>query len=91
MYASNGGVMMSAGTTFTLTGTPAFSSAFIGCVDNGTAAVWSMSFLGSATGQRYTATNGGVINTNGGGASYFPGSSAGVGTTLGTSPYGLYV
>jgi len=34
-------------------------------------------FTGTVTGSRYSAIGGGVIQTNGGGASYFPGSSAG--------------
>lgn len=57
----------------------AFSGSFVAV----TGANWSedganaVTFIGSATGQRYSATLNGVINTQGSGASYFPGSSAG--------------
>jgi hypothetical protein len=65
------------GVTITLTGTPAFSSAFAVAV--GIAEVYApgLTFVGSATGPRYAATLNAVINTNGGGASYFPGNSVG--------------
>jgi hypothetical protein len=77
LQASNGGyIVPGVGLTVTLTGTPAFSSAFAGAVTGniGTAA---NTYSGSATGSRYSATLNGVINTNGGGATYFPGNSAG--------------
>ncbi|MDC9825684.1 hypothetical protein PRN20_18270 [Devosia sp. ZB163] len=65
------------GRTITLTGTPAFSVAFCQAINGGYASVYSNTFVGSATGVRYSATQNGVIDTNGGGASYLPGSSAG--------------
>jgi hypothetical protein len=63
--------------TITITGTPAFTGEFalarrvaaIQCNGN--------TFSGSATGVRYLADNNGVIFTNGGGATYLPGDSAG--------------
>jgi hypothetical protein len=60
----------------TLTGTPAFSIAFadagpLGFIDA------ASSFVGSATGPRYSSTGNAVINTYGSGANYFPGNSAG--------------
>jgi hypothetical protein len=78
------------GQTITLTGTPSFGSAFAYC-DGGYLIIPSNTFSGSATGPRYAASNNGVINTGGGGATYLPGSSSGTGTNSGTSPYGLYV
>lgn len=77
--------------TVTVTGTPAFSTAFVFITDNSTLYAVSVTFSGSATGVRFNVTNNGVINTNGGGANYFPGNSAGAGTNSGTAPYGLYV
>jgi hypothetical protein len=77
--------------TITLTGTPAFSNAFARCSDASLALAYGMTFSGSATGSRYSVANGGVINTLGGGASYFPGNAAGAGTNFGASPYGLYL
>jgi len=61
--------------TITLTGSPAFSS-----FANATAGVLAVSgntLTGSATGARYAASANGVIRTNGGGASYLPGSASG--------------
>jgi hypothetical protein len=65
---------------FTLVGTPAYASAFVHALNGG--AIQSPAsapavFTGSAVGPRYVATQNGVINTYGGGASYFPGSVAG--------------
>lgn len=73
--------------TITLTGTPAFSSAFAVGQDLGYIAMPSgqVTFSGAATGSRYASVNNSVIDTNGGGASFFPGNSAGSAVT------GLYV
>ncbi len=65
------------GQTVTLTGTPAFATAFITAEEGSIARLLGLTFSGSATGVRYTCTLNSVINTNGGGASYFPGNSAG--------------
>ena len=62
--------------TVTLTGTPAFSGYFAGA-DYGYIGAPSLTFSGSATGVRYLVADYGRIYTNGGGASYFPGNSAG--------------
>lgn len=67
--------------TVTLTGTPAFSTAFAhafmcGVLDTPEAA-GNLTFSGSATGVRYLAELNGVINTQGGGATFYPGGSAG--------------
>jgi hypothetical protein len=63
--------------TITLTGTPVFANQFIRAMENGYAYLPAITFVGGATGVRYLAQFNGVIQTNGGGANYFPGNSAG--------------
>ena len=70
----------------TLTGTPAFSYAFANANLLGVMRVDGNTYTGAATGTRYAATNNGAVNTNGGGATYFPGNGAGT-----VSGGGLYV
>lgn len=84
-----GATIVLASATITLTGTPAFSGQFA-YANGGFLTVGAASFSGSATGKRYTVDQLGVINTFSAGASFFPGNSAGTGTTPGSSPYGLY-
>lgn len=79
--AFNAAFVQITGSAITLTGSPAFSLAFVNITNNGVLFAGSNAFSGSATGVRYEAAAGGVINTQGGGASYFPGSSAGTSTT----------
>jgi hypothetical protein len=43
-----------------------------------------------AAGAKFNASNNSVLSTAGGGADFFPGTTAGSGTNSGTSPYGLY-
>lgn len=71
--------------TITLTGTPAFSGNFAG---NAFAIhfVSGNTFSGSATGSRYLVHKNGVIDTNGGGATYLPGNS-----TVGAATGGQYI
>lgn len=71
--------------TVTLTGSPAFTSAFGIANTNGTAIFASVTFTGSATGSRYNVGSSGVMNTNGAGATYLPGDAAG--TNDGTGVY----
>ena len=71
------GVVSLQGRTVTLSGTPAFSYTFANAWRGGLLVADFMTFSGSATGSRYSATMNGVIVVGGGGASYFPGSSAG--------------
>jgi hypothetical protein len=67
--------------TVTLSGTPNFSVAFADSVAGGVINFGSnVTFSGSATGSRYATLAGGVINTNGAGATYLPGNSAGSGS-----------
>jgi hypothetical protein len=83
-YAYAGGAISASGRTVTLSGTPAFASAFAWC-DRGLGyfSIFSMTFSGSATGKRYTVNNCGVCFTNGGGSTYLPGSVAGTTATGG--------
>lgn len=65
--------------TWTITGTPAWSVAFVYALDQGNIRISSanVTFSGSATGVRYLAEMDSIIQTNGGGANFFPGGSAG--------------
>ena len=64
------------GSTITVTGLTV-SSSFAAAILCGIIAIQAATFVGSATGTRYSATTNGVINTNGGGATFLPGSVAG--------------
>ena len=65
--------------TIFLSGTPAFTY-FAYAYNLGSMNVVGISLTGSgATGQRYYATMGGIISTNGGGSTYLPGSTSGSG------------
>jgi len=80
--AANLSVLQCASRTITVTGTPAWSTGFATAIDSFILCNLD-TFIGSATGVRYRISFNGIINTNGGGASYFPGSSAGVLTAPG--------
>lgn len=73
--------LISIGGTITLTGTPAFGTAFAVADAGSLIYAPGVTFSGSATGARYTCTNGGYIDTNGGGSSYLPGNSSGTNTS----------
>lgn len=73
----NGVIDIVGALTVTVSGTPAMSVAFAQATEGGGLNATSVTFSGSATGVRYSATLNGVIQTGGGGASYFPGNSAG--------------
>ena len=75
--AESGASVLIVGRTITLTGTPAFSTAFAFAEECGSITISGDTFSGSATGPRYVSQINGVINTNGGGANYLPGNSAG--------------
>jgi hypothetical protein len=66
--------------SLTLTGTPAWATSCAYVARGGQLVVHGLSTTGSATGKRYSVTGNGSIDTNGGGASYFPGSVAGTTT-----------
>ena len=82
-FVSASGLIETFNTDWTLSGTPAFSSAFASVAGGQINTVGNTTSSGSATGSRYSATPNGVINTNGGGASLFPGSTAGSTVTSG--------
>lgn len=71
------------GTTITLTGTPAFSSAFAFAQGCGAMLVDSNIFSGSATGARFNVSSNGVIATGGAASTYLPGNATGVTATGG--------
>lgn len=79
LYADRGGRIEAISGTITLTGTPAFLASCVYARNTGLVYSASLTFSGAATGSRYTANLNGVVDSNGGGANYFPGNS--VGTT----------
>lgn len=85
--AQNGGLIQISGSglTATLTGTPAFANGFAVGQELGDISVGhsALTFSGGATGARYSAILNGVINTSGGGATFFPGNSGGTTATGG--------
>lgn len=78
-----GGQIECSSRSITLTGTPNFSVAFANAATNAVIRAFFNTYSGAATGPRYSATTGGGIQTFGGGANAFPGSSAGVATSPG--------
>lgn len=71
------------GFTITLTGTPAFSTFITTSRGGGLVEYYSGTFTGSATGVRYNVGAFGTVFSNGGGASFYPGSTAGSVNALG--------
>jgi hypothetical protein len=70
----------------TLTGTPAFSSQFASAGVSGIVVATNITFVGSATGQRYLVDGNSTIYTGTGSpciATFFPGNSAGAATNNG--------
>lgn len=63
--------------TVTLTGTPAFSGAFVTATRAGFVLATGLTFSGSATGTRHTVNKNSVVDTNTANTSYFPGNAAG--------------
>jgi hypothetical protein len=76
------GIIDIRGCTITLTGTPAFTY-YAAATRMGTQMVNNNTYTGSATGQRYIVNGNAVVDTNGGGANYLPGNSAGATSTGG--------
>jgi len=66
-----------------LSGTPAFQNGFAYASRSGVMTVNANTFSGPATGPRYAVDTTAVLFTNGGGASYLPGDSAGSESTGG--------
>lgn len=86
---TNGSITVFPSATITLNGTRVFSGSFaLASTDGDINADHTLTtFSGSATGVRYFASTGGGIYTNGGGATFFPGSTSG---SLDASTYGWY-
>lgn len=64
-------------TAYTLSGTPSWNYAFARAVDGGLIETFGETFSGASTGSRYKSESGGIINTFGSGATYFPGNAGG--------------
>lgn len=79
VYASTGSWIRMNGTTITYSNSPNFTGQNFIAIACAVVSATSMTFTngGTVTGQRYYANTNGVINTNGGGASYIPGDSSG--------------
>lgn len=65
------------GTTVTLSGTPAFASAFVTAKQASLVQASGVTFSGSAAGARYGLTTNSIIDTGSAGATYLPGNAAG--------------
>ena len=76
LFAAEGTQIYCLGSTLTVSGFNASNAVFVS--DQGRLSMDSTTFVGSATGVRYIATNLGLITTGGGGPNYLPGSTAGV-------------
>jgi hypothetical protein len=78
------GLVLIGSTTITFSGTVAFGN-FTLITMGAVAYIYSMTFAngGIVTGPRYFVASNGLIQTNGGGASYLPGSSPGVAVSQG--------
>lgn len=83
--SSAGSINYVGNNAITISGNPTFSSSFAGVSTNADIAVTpsTVSFTGTATGQRYNAQTNGVIATSSGNANFFPGSVAGAVSTGG--------
>lgn len=64
--------------TVTLVDDPAFIEEFAFVSNGAVLSLWNATFLGSATGRRYTATTNGTISLFGGGEAFLPGNAAGI-------------
>lgn len=82
--AQTNGLIKIDNTAVTTSGTPNFTTSFASATALGSIHSFSSTFGGTgATGARYGASLNAVIDTNGGGGSYFPGDSAGATSTGG--------
>ncbi len=75
-WNSDRGIIEVGNRTITITGTPAFSSAFANA-SQGHIRAFNNTYSGSATGVRYNASMNGTIQTFGAGSTALPGNSAG--------------
>lgn len=86
IFTDNGGRVECTFKTVTIVGTPNFTGNFVSVGLTATLLFNNNTFSGGATGVRFAVANNGVIYTNGAGATYIPGSVAGV--TLSGGIYG---
>jgi len=77
-YQATLGGSISGASAVTLTGTPAFTTAFAEAYGLGVVFAPGVTFTGSATGSKFLAALNGVVATNSGDPNYFPGNSAGL-------------
>jgi hypothetical protein len=82
LQASNNSYIYIQGGTWTIVGTPSLG-AFASAATSGVLYCFANSFSGAITGAKYNVALNGAIQTNGGGAGYFPGSVAGTAATGG--------
>jgi len=86
IYILNFGVVEYNGGTVTISGTPAFASAFINVSGGGYVPFWSTpTWSGSATGKRYELSQNAIVNTVGQLTTWLPGNA--VGTTASQAQY----
>lgn len=83
VFVQSGGILFYTPGGVTLSGSPAWSDAFITVTSGGLATTAGATFSGTTTGARYAVSLNGIINTFGGGASYFPGNAVGTTATGG--------
>ncbi|EGP07798.1 hypothetical protein CSIRO_2393 [Bradyrhizobiaceae bacterium SG-6C] len=77
LFATTGGIFVCSAKTVTITGTPAFSSAFVVGSRTGVFNLPGNTYSGSATGSRYIVSFNAVVDVGGGGVNYLPGNAAG--------------
>ncbi len=83
VLVNNLGYVRTTALTVTLTGTPNFTSHFANANAQAVFACFGNTYSGLATGTRYSVATNGLINSNGGGASYLPGNASGSTATQG--------
>ncbi|MDR3468686.1 MAG: hypothetical protein P4M07_22375 [Xanthobacteraceae bacterium] len=74
---SPGATLLLNGVTVSMLNVPLFNNSFAYATYVSMLQAFSSTYLGSATGGRYSASLNSVVFTNGGGANFFPGNSAG--------------
>ena len=86
IYILNFGVVEHNGGTVTISGTPAFASAFVNVSGGGYVPFWATpTWSGSATGKRYELSQNAIVNTSGQLTTWLPGNA--VGTTASQAQY----
>lgn len=73
LYLEAGAVAEAQPSTVTLTGAPDFSESFVLSWECSVGRFEGLTFVGAATGERYSVTRNAMIETQGGGETYFPG------------------